>query len=197
MSRPVSGTNMFGTISLDVDYQPSDAMVKLLKSKFKVGLVITVETGTEGGKLHTHFFGVSMLRQDNIKTSIKTLLEKEGFSLSEYSVDLRGEPRPEWRIGYILKECKPPLYSTYDDEYLSVCKNAYIEKPKIVKPMKEVKNISQRELAYYLQEANCSTAGDISRCLDILIDEGRLDFPTYNKINRKNLLDYILRNHYL
>lgn len=199
MAGVQTGIYYFGTISLDQDYTPSEKMVNHLKNKFKDYLYAVIEHGEQGGKQHLHWIGLSTVRGDNLKQSIKKVLEKDGYSLSQYSVDLSPEPNPVWRLGYLLKEETRVKVAELNvpTHFFEEAKKQYEAKPKRSRPQKDAKSISQKAIAEYMMENNCQTKDDISRCLDILIDEGRLDFPTYSKLNRKNLLDFITRIHYL
>lgn len=81
-----SGLWLFITISLDTNYVPSEAMQLLLRKIFPEYQYCVIETG-ENGKKHLHTVGNTTRRPDNVKLSIRKLLEKENYDLTVYSID--------------------------------------------------------------------------------------------------------------
>lgn len=182
-----NGVSYFGTISADVDYEPSEKMLDALKKKFKGFLHIVIEYG-ENRKQHCHFVGTSTVRHDNLKNSLRKILVDDGIDVSNYTLDLRTEPNMTWRIGYLEKEPdRKIVYSTLSDD-LSEYKKVYDAKPKRDRGLKQDKCMSRNQLVEYMDEAGIHDREGVIECLKILKREGKINFAFYEKLNIKKLI---------
>lgn len=186
-----NGCYYFGTISAESDYEPSGKMMDSLKKKFKDFLHIVLEYG-ESGKQHCHFVGISTVRPDNLKNSLKKILVDDGVDVSNYTLDLRPEPNVNWRIGYLEKEAnRKLLFTTLGDATLEQCKKDYEAKPKRDRGMKNEKCMTFNQLADYLEDAGVYTREGVVEALKILKREKKINFSFFQKLNVKKLILYV------
>lgn len=186
-----TGVYYFGTVSAESDYRPSDKMLNALKKKFKDFLHIVIEHG-ESGKEHMHWVGISTIRGDNLKNSLRKILVDDGVDVSNYTLDLRPEPNVNWRIGYLEKEVdRIVLYTTLGDCTLEQCKKDYEAKPKRDRGLKQDKCMSFNQLADYMEDAGIYDREGVLEALKILKREKKINFAFFQKLNVKKLINYI------
>lgn len=186
-----SGIFYFGTISADSDYRPSDKMLNALKKKFKDYLHIVIEHG-ESGKEHCHWVGISTIRTDNLKNSLRKILVDDGVDVSNYTLDLRPEPNVNWRVGYLCKEADHiVVYTTLGEATLAQCKLDYDAKPKRDRGLKQEKCMSVNQIAEYLLDAGIYTKEGVIEGLKVLKREGRFSAMAHQKLNIKKLIAYM------
>lgn len=186
-----TGCYYFGTVSTDCDYNPSDKMMTALKKKFKDLLHVVLEYG-DSGKQHMHWVGISSIRLDNLKNSLRKILIDDQIDVSNYTLDLRPEPNVNWRIGYLEKEAKRKvLYTTLGDVTLEQCKADYDAKPKRDRGLKQEKCMSYNQLAEYMEDAGIYTREGVLEALKILKREKRINFAFFQKLNVKKLINYM------
>lgn len=186
-----TGVYYFGTVSAESDYRPSDKMLNALKKKFKDFLHIVIEHG-ESGKEHMHWVGISTIRGDNLKNSLRKILVDDGVDVSNYTLDLRPEPNVNWRIGYLEKEVdRIVLYTTLGDVTLEQCKKDYEAKPKRDRGLKQDKCMSFNQLADYMEDAGIYDREGVLEALKILKREKKINFAFFQKLNVKKLINYI------
>lgn len=185
------GIYYFGTISAETDYRPSDKMLNAMKKKFKDFLHIVIEHG-ESGKEHCHWVGISEVRTDNLKNSLRKILEADGVDLSNYTLDLRPEPNINWRVGYLCKEADHiVVYTTLGEATLEQCKLDYDAKPKRDRGLKQEKCMSYNQLADYLEDAGIYTREGVLEALKVLKREKKINFAFFQKLNVKKLILYM------
>lgn len=191
MALLYTGVYYFGTISAAHDYQPSPIMMDSLKKKFKDFLIIVIENG-ESGKEHCHFVGISTVRIDNLKNSLRKILEADGVDVSNYTLDLRPEPNVKWRVGYLQKELTHKiLFTNIGETTLAECLKDYALKPKRDRGLKQEKCMSKSELVEYIIDSGVKDRQGIIACLNVLKEEGRISFQFFEKLNTKKLILWI------
>lgn len=187
------GICYFVTLSLSVDYEPSESMIRLVRGIFTHNCFAVVELGTEGGKKHFHVIGRTNRRQDNIRRSIINLLKKEDYEVDDkYSVDVLPEPNMFWRLGYLLKDKdRKILVNDYTDGQLADSAEHYKTKPKRERSEKKGKTLTIRQLAQECVEQNCVTQSEIMEFLRQAKRDGRMPYDVYKKLGVKSFVAYI------
>lgn len=189
------GVYYFGTISDSKDYTPSEKMIALLQSKF-ITLHMVEEKGSQNGKIHLHFVGNSVSRLDNLKRSITTLLDREGYEITPYTLDLRTEVKPKWRIGYLEKDFwSKIIYSTWPKHFLVECSQEYEARPKKERNHVEDSVFTMKKFEEYINENEIRTVTDLRNAIDALREDGRMSMSFYCKLNMKRLIAWVERNY--
>lgn len=190
----------FGSISLSVDYIPSDDMIAYLSRFHPNKLYGVVEKG-ENGKDHFHYVGLTHASQNNIREGIKKILRKEEYEIhSKKSVVLLPEVKASWRLGYLQKE-KPFLEIVrigFTDENLLSAKAEYDARPKRKNQEdSDSKNprLTKNKVVEYLIEHECYDTISIDQALTTLKTEGRFPYDLYEKLNCQKLYNYIRGNY--
>lgn len=187
----IDSVQVFLTISMDCDYNPSQGVLDLLKRSFDDYIAVT-EIGEIGGKLHFHACGClkSGRRKDNFIKALKVKLEKEGYDLTKYSIDCALEARYNWRLGYLLKSPKEILHTTYSDAVMAQYKELYMQNQKRQRLEKEESTMTKSKLVQMCQD-NCKDEHDLRRYLATLIRNREMSFAFYEKLNLRKLCEYL------
>jgi len=190
-----TGTTYFVTISLSVDYEPSDDVISQLSYKvFPDQCYAVIEKG-ENGKAHFHLVGTTSRRQDSLKRSLKSFVQKDGFEFDDkFSIDVLPEPNLRWRVGYLMKEPDRQVLINqgFAEATLEACRVEYERKPKRQRSEKRGKTLSIRQLAEQAIEQNCNSDDSIREFLKNAKYSGQLPYDVYQKLNVKKFRSYLL-----
>lgn len=183
----------FLTVSLDIDFVPSEKILQYCRKVFSEHYGV-IEHG-DSGKAHFHLVGYSIRRQDNMKSGMTKLLEKEDYTTGQWSVDLRAEPRAEWRMGYLMKELDSKVVlSNIEERVLEKGKLCYETSPKRERKELKAGKFNVNKLMDLCRQS-CHSHDDVINFINDCAEPGVVDFSQWQKINWKRFRQYALKNY--
>jgi len=188
------GIFYFLTISTEEDYEPSEQMLKYLKKSFSQFHCV-IEDVNGSGKKHLHAVGLTTRRSDNVKKGIVKILDKDGITVSDFTVDYIPEPNVQWRLGYLMKEpaAVRKNWEGFTDAYYAEAERQYNLHPKRERAEKKSKKLSINQLADECIENNCETDEAIKDFIVQAMSVGKLDCNSYCKMNLRKFREYVQR----
>lgn len=184
----------FGTISLEDDFTSCEKLWTVLK-KWSSTVVVQDEVGVNGKK-HTHWVNLMSKPYENFRRAIVNCLKKDyGIeNVGKYGLKICAETQPYRRIGYILKDCMIPKYSTgITVDFLENCNNTHMRKPYPKKNQEFTDGkFSLNKFAKDLKD-EVSNLEEFEDVINLYLAKDVMSFTQFQKLSIKKLRQYVLQ----